>query len=167
MEFEDLLGELGKKLNCGPLTADESGSVSLLVDEMPVTIINLNELKSVVFTGEIGEPPPEDRIERLYRALLVANHNFTGTGGATLSIDNETGLVMLCRVMPIAAIDADEFFTYIESFVNTLETWRRIVTEFSGAAATEFESGAQQPSAEGGEDVPPPNPLMGGAFMQV
>ena len=166
MEFEDLLQGLAKKLNCGSLTADESGSVSLLVDEMPVTIINLDELKSVAFAGEIGEPPPEDRIERLYRALLVANHNFTGTGGATLSIDNETGRVMLCRIMPIAAIDPDEFFTNVESFVNTLETWRRIVTEFSGAASAEFEDGAQ-PSAEGGEDAPPPNPLMGGSFMQV
>lgn len=172
MEFEDLLKGLGEKLGCGPLEADESGSVSLAVDDMPMMLMHLDEIQSFALVGEVGEPPPEDRMERLYRAMLVANHNFSGTGGATLSIDGETGKVSLCRVIPLLTVDNDTFFAHIEGFVNILETWRKIVTEFCGAESAEIAaeptSGmGETPSGEAEYGEAPSSPLMGGPFMQV
>jgi len=129
--------------------------VSLDVDEMQLTILGLEETGLVVLTGQVGEPPPEERIERLYRALLEANHNFAGTFGATLSIDPVSGVISLCRAIPLALADGDSFFSDVEHFVNVLETWKRLVEDFR-AAADEPDETVLSPASGG----------MGG-FLQV
>lgn len=145
MQYEELLKAFGTKLGCIDLKPDEASCVALEVDGMPLTIMGLDELRQVALTGEIGEPPPAEKMERLYRTLLIANHNFAGTHGATISINPETGKISLCRLVSLELTDADAFFTDVERFVNTLETWRKLVSDFRGAVlepeAVEFDSG--------------------------
>jgi len=133
MNYDELMKSLGERMGGVRLLPDDEGCVALDVDGMPLTIMGLDELRQVALTGEIGEPPPADRMERLYHALLVANHNLVGTRGATISINPETGRLSLCRLFPLDSIDVDAFSAGVEQFVNTLETWRRIVDDFHGA----------------------------------
>lgn len=155
MTYDELLKAFGEKLGGGvKLTPDASGAVVLDVDEMQVTILGLEEVGQVVLSGVVGEPPPEEKMERLYRAILEANHNFSGTFGATLSINPEDGNVSLCRSLPLAVTDGDSFFAAAENFINTLETWRRLVSDFR-AAADEPDK-AEMPPVDGF-----------GGFMQV
>ena len=88
--------------------------------------------------------------------MLEANHLFAGTAGATLSRDKKTGRFCLCRVEPLALLDADSFASVMESFVNTLAVWRSIVANYRPD-----ESGAAAPAAD-----PPPSISFGG-FLQV
>jgi len=134
MQYNELLKVFGEKLGGGmDLTPDAAGAVMLDVDGMPLTILNLEEVDLVALVGVVGEPPPEERMERLYRVLLEANHNFAGTAGSTLSINQETGKVSLCRVLPLALTDGDTFFGEVERFVNMLETWRKLVADYRAA----------------------------------
>lgn len=161
MEFKELLEDFSTRMGGGlTLTPDESGTVALVVDEMPVTLQHLEGLDQLALIGEIGEPPPADHLERLYRAMLAANHLFAGTGGATISVDTESGKAMLCRVMELKLIDGESFATVLEGFLNTLETWRQIVGEFRGAV----ENGETKP-----EDEPPlvPGGFGSNGFLQV
>jgi len=160
MEYQELLDSFAKKLGGEvEIKPDASGAVMLDVDGMPLSIMGMEELGLVALIGVIGEPPPEDRMERLYAALLEANHNFAGTAGATLSINPETRNISLCKTMPLALADADGFFNDVERFVNTLENWRKLVSDYRGA---EIESKtASAPQAD--EALP----LGGSGFMQV
>lgn len=161
MTYDELLKAFSEKLGGGvDLTPDESGAVVLDVDEMQVSIMGLEEVGQVVLTGVVGEPPPEDHLERLYKSILEANHNFVGTFGATLSIDPENGNVGLCKSIPLSLADGDSFFTDVEHFINVLETWRRLVEDFRAIA--------DAPSDTPSGDTPSAGGLDGlGGFMQV
>lgn len=137
MEFGDLLSALSEHLGGAIALEPVEGTVVLSVDDMKLSIIDADT--AVSFVGVVGLPPPEDRLERLYKALLEANHLFTGTGGATFSIDSSTGEITLCRTIPYAVLTAESFCDALTVFVNTLESWIRLVADFRAAKEEELE----------------------------
>ena len=149
MTFEELIAAFGAKIGVALVADNESCVVG--VDDMTVTFLHLDEADKISIYGEIGGTP-QDGIEELLSTMLEANHLFAGTAGATLSRDKKTGRFCLCRVEPLALLDADSFASVMESFVNTHAVWRSIVANYrpdeSGAAA------------------PPPSTSFGG-FLQV
>jgi len=163
MSYDELLKAFGEKMGGSvDMTPDDAGAVALDVDGMALTILGLEEIGQVVLTGVIGEPPPEDRMERLYKAMLMANHNFAGTFGATLSVNPDDGKVSLCKTLPLALSDGESFFAEVEHFANTLETWIKLVADFRGAEIGDGAAGAPSNEAPGGGGFGD----MGG-FMQV
>ena len=96
---------------------------------MAIIINYLEKIDVLVLLADVGEPPPE-RLERLYKMLLEANHLFTATAGATLSLDPESGHVVLCRAVRCMAVGVEEFVSVVEQFVNTLEMWTSTVVAF-------------------------------------
>ena len=153
MTFEELIAAFGAKIGVALVADNESCVVG--VDDMTVTFLHLDEADKISIYGEIGETP-QDGIEELLSTMLEANHLFAGTAGATLSRDKKTGRFCLCRVEPLALLDADSFARVMESFVNTLAVWRSIVANYRPD-----ESGAAAPAAD-----PPPSTSFGG-FLQV
>lgn len=161
MDFKDLIEDFSARMGGGlQLSPDDAGAIALVVDEMPLTIQHLDGLNQIALIGEIGEPPPAEHLERLYRAMLSANHLFAGTGGATISVDPESSKVMLCRVLELALLDGEAFSTVLEGFLNTLETWRQLVGEFRGTVENGEEKGA-------GESAFEPGAFGSNGFMQV
>lgn len=152
MEAEELTASLGKRIGID-LALDADGSCAFEADGLVVVLDYVPETGSIVLAGEIGEPPPE-RLEGLYKTLLAANHLFSGTGGATLSLDGDR--IMVCRSLPTAIMDGDSFYAEVEKFVNTAETWRKIVVDYRDAAAL-------TPAADAAESPSFPS----GGFMQV
>ena len=130
------------------------GALSFEADGLGVTINRLPELDSITLTGDIGEPPPE-RLEGLYKTLLGANHLFGGTAGATISLDPDTDRIALCLALPLATLDGDKFYAEVERFVNTAETWAKVVADYRDAASAADESEAAPPA------------FSGNGFMQV
>ena len=153
MTFKELIAAFGAKIGVALVADNESCVVG--VDDMTVTFLHLDEADKISIYGEIGETP-QDGIEELLSTMLEANHLFAGTAGATLSRDKKTGRFCLCRVEPLALLDADSFASVMESFVNTLAVWRSIVANYRPD-----ESGAAAPAA-----APPPSTSFGG-FLQV
>lgn len=127
MTFDELVKGFGEKI--GVELAMEDGVVALNVDGMPVMIQELSELNAINILGEIGEPPPEG-LETLLSSMLNANHLFAGTAGGTLSRDPENGKFFLCRWEPLALADVESFTAVVDKFVNVLETWRKILSDY-------------------------------------
>ena len=148
MTFEELISGLGSKIGV-ELTSDD-GSCVINVDDMVVTLMSLPDSDRLAVHGEIGDPPPEG-LEQLLSAMLEANHLFAGTAGATISRDHETGRFHLCRHEPLATLDADSLAALVESFVNTLEIWRKAIASYRpvAKAAAERTDGAPQFGANG------------------
>ena len=131
MTFEELISGLGSKIGV-ELTSDD-GECVINVDDMVVTLMSLPDSDRLAVHGEIGDPPPEG-LEQLLSAMLEANHLFAGTAGATISRDHETGRFHLCRHEPLAILDADSLAALVESFVNTLEIWRKAIASYRPVA---------------------------------
>lgn len=166
MVYIELVRAFAKKLGDGvKLEPDESGAVMLDVDGMSLTIMGLEDVGLVVLSGVIGVPPPEERKERLYEAVLKANYNFSGTAGATMSINPDTDELTLCKALPLNLVDGETFFAETESFLNVLESWRKIVSNFRGHV--------DEPSLTDGKEAAVPVGLdglgggFGSGFMQV
>ena len=153
MDAKELIADIAKRIG---LEYDGGDTFSFEADGLVVAISSLPELDAVALTGDIGEPPPE-HLEGLYKTLLGANHFFGGTAGATISLDPDNGRIALCRALPLATLDGDKFYAEVERFVNTAETWAKVVSDYRGAAAEAPDEGAAEK-----------RPAFGaGGFMQV
>jgi len=153
MEAKELMADIAKRIG---LEYDGGDTFSFEADGLVVAISNLPDIDAVALTGDIGEPPPE-HLEGLYKTLLGANHFFGGTGGATISLDPDTGRIALCRALPLVTLDGEKFYAEVERFVNTAETWAKVVSDYRGAAAEAPDEGAAEE-----------RPAFGaGGFMQV
>ncbi len=153
MEAKELIADIAKRIG---LEYDGGDTFSFEADGLVVAISNLPDIDAVALTGDIGEPPPE-RLEGLYKTLLGANHFFGGTGGATISLDPGTGRIVLCRALPLATLDGDKFYTEVERFVNTAETWAKVVSNYRDATT----------EAPGELDVDAAPAFSASGFMQV
>lgn len=153
MDAKELIADIAKRIG---LEYDGGDTFSFEADGLVVAISSLPELDAVALTGDVGEPPPE-RLEGLYKTLLGANHFFGGTAGATISLDPDNGRIALCRTLPLATLDGEKFYAEVERFVNTAETWAKVVSDYRGAAAEAPDEGVAEE-----------RPAFGaGGFMQV
>lgn len=107
--------------------------------------------------GEIPGPVP-DKEEAFRRILLESNYFFRGTGGATLSLNPETGAYTLVASEWLDRLEPESFFAFVEKFVNSLVTWKAI-------AASAGMAGEEPPSSP---DAEPEHRHIGeGGFIQV
>ena len=130
MTISELMTGFAEKIGLGePIEVDADGLCSFDVGDATVMVQGVDEVGTLALSADVGEPPPE-RLEQLYGDLLRANHNFTGTKGATLSLDPQTGAVRLCQCVPYAALDADRMMTLVLDFITVLADWRERVRNF-------------------------------------
>ena len=147
MDASEIIKAFSEKVGIG-LEFDADNVCSFEADGMIVTIHNLREIDTIAITGDLGEPPPWN-LERLYRSMLEANYLFTGTSGATISFNAESGRFALCRALPCKALDGESFFSAVERFVSTLEIWARIIQDYRGGAPEDDGEKIPVPGAEG------------------
>lgn len=148
MENFELIKSFAGRLGI-ELEKNDDGSYPFSVDDRIFTIYDLEECRRIVLSGDLGLPPPENR-EKLYEALLEAQHMFASTAGATFSIDPETGNFTLCKPLVPAVLDNDAFFAEAENFINSLHMWADVIGNYRAAPVE--------------ADVPPP---FGNGFMAV
>ena len=87
MEGVEIIRAFGEKLGI-ELELDNANSCSFQADDVVVTITALSEIDQIVISGDLGTPPAE-QLEHLYKMMLEANHLYTSTFGATLSLNSE------------------------------------------------------------------------------
>lgn len=157
MILNDLIQELGKR--CGNEFAVEDGVCTLGIDDMTVTVQEIDEVGVISTYADIGEPPPQG-LEKLFESMLVANYLFAGTAGSTISFNSERRVFVLCRVDPVSMMDGEKFCNMLEKFVNTLESWRKLLADYRPLA----ENSSSAENTESYDDV---GFGIGNHFMQV
>ena len=130
MEFKELIAEFAARVGVTEsVVIDDENRCAFEIDGMGVIAQGLDEVGVVSLLAFIAPPPPE-RLERLYRRLLEANHLYRETFGATLSVDPRTGSVRLCRCVPYPALGGDRLEALVLGFITALADWRRRVRDF-------------------------------------
>ena len=137
MDNFKLIKYFGEQLGID-LDRNPDGAYSFEVDGLAFVIHDLDDCGRIVLSGDIGYPPPEDR-EHLYKTLLDAQYMLKCTGGATFSINPDTGNLTLCKALVTAILDDREFFQETENFINVLHSWAGIISNYSSEIASEDE----------------------------
>ena len=125
MEFKELLAAFAAKYGVDGLDGVE-GVAELEVDGIRVEMLEDSQARSLIACAEIGLPPP-DANGAFGAMMLKANFLLRGTGGATLCQNPETGTYAIVRPFPLALTDVASFAAGLESLVNQVENWRRML----------------------------------------
>ena len=126
MEYNELIADFAQRHNVADLVSVD-GAASLDIDGLIVTIV-LND-ETLVISAELGDPPAEGASafsDLLLEANLQSGEYFAKAPGK--------GPYLVVRRLPLRLVDGPSFDTALEAFVNTAETWKRLLTDFRPVA---------------------------------
>ena len=150
--MENLLAEFGASIGIPDLRPDAEQQCNLMFDDVAVSFeLGVGD-ESLYIYSLLGDVP-ETGAEAAYADLLGANYSFGGTGGSTLSVDPQTGNIVLIREERLEALRLPTFEAVVQDFVNVAEQWMKRIRngDFGGS----------------GDDAPEdPHPPAGG-MMRV
>jgi hypothetical protein len=149
--FQELLTSLGQSIGLPELAPDEGGYCALSFDDLMVHLQHDPEQDELLVFARLGEID-DDEPAQLYARMLAANLFWQGTGGATLGLQPEDGMVFLCRKTPLRALDDAAFQQLLEQFVNTADSWRGEVARFVSDDVTEQALANALPDGPSGRD---------------
>ncbi|MBQ2630517.1 MAG: type III secretion system chaperone [Kiritimatiellae bacterium] len=139
--YKTFLGEVRKATGIDSFTCDESGLVSVRIDEKYNLNLQLLEETDRMLCFVELTALPADASKAVYRDLLVGALFGKDTGGGYFTVEPETETVVYNYFFDIAraAQDVDDFISTLEKILQLCDIWaERIRRNISG----EDESGA-------------------------
>lgn len=130
MTFATLLETLSERL--GTPLEDAGGATAVEIDGNTVILQDAGDL--LLLRAEIGDLPDEGR-EALLTTVLEANHLYAGTGGGTLALEPGFPRLVLQKYTWFDRLDPDAVPDLIARFAATADSWRRLLADYSPAAA--------------------------------
>lgn len=129
MELKELMSEFSKKTGISELVPDQEGFYWVRIDDYGIGIgTEATEQSIVIFT------PIAKRVEEsaavLAELMLEINYLYIGTFGGTISFNSDMGYYLYQRREALATIDAENFMSLMEQFVNKAEMLKNMVDEF-------------------------------------
>ena len=151
MDIKELSDGLAAKFNIEGL-AVEDGEVALEIDGMPMLLAEDRDV-AIVMTGYVGDPPAEGG-EVFANLMLEATMGFMDTKSIALARNPESGSYALVGRVAQEGLTVDAFSELLTEFVNTLETWRKMLENFrpiaeAAKAATDAQPDAQELALNG------------------
>lgn len=160
MDLKDIMSAFAAESGIEVLEADANGTYHLGIDEMSVSFIEIPESGRIATRAEVCELPPEGRA-RLYQVMMEAMFMGRATGWAMFSVEPGGETIYLQRVDELSTMDLEGFKSMLEQFVNVLEEWKKLVSDFRDIAPEldSIQKGAEEESRQLG--------LGAEGFMQV
>lgn len=128
MNIPDAIAELGHLLGLGLVTLNDDGAARIIFDDsLEVDFLADEEEEGWLhLTGRVCEVGP-DVAPAFLKQLLHAHFLGQGTGGATFSLAADDTEIHMGRKLHVTPMEFSEFGNHVETFVNYLEAWRRMV----------------------------------------
>ena len=130
---EEILESLGLFLGLDDLEFGEEDDTCILqLDEKIQVNITLNSTNdTIILHHQMGTLPGSDRSE-IVEQLLEANLFWSGTNGATISMDRDTGLVIIALALAIYTSDGkiltgEALGEAIADLANTATIWKTVL----------------------------------------
>jgi len=125
MEFKEMIAAFAQKYGIKGLD-DAHGTAELNVDGVRVELLDDHHSHNLFACAEIGHPPP-DANGAFGAMMLQANFLLRATEGATLCQNPETHAYALVRPFHLALTDVASLAAGLESLVNQVENWRKVL----------------------------------------
>ncbi len=126
MEFDELISAFADHHGLTSLSPVDN-AVALDVDNMVVSVIS--DGSTVTMSSDIGEPPVEGKAT--FADLLLQANLQSQVFFAKLS---DVGVYVAMRQLALRDADVESFDAALESLVNAVETWRRILEDYRPAS---------------------------------
>lgn len=120
--MNDLMSSLGKTLGFPDLCFDPTGYCALGFDDFLLNMQYIEATEQLFLSVSVAGLPEGNR-QPLYELLLQGNCGFAQTGGATLGVNEENGVVLSAHIKVIT-LDSLSFETLIDNFLTMAESWR-------------------------------------------
>ena len=137
MEFKELIADFATRHNVADLVADNNAAA---LDIDGIIVIMVADGEKVTLSADVGDAPAEGRADF---ADLMLEASLQSDAFFAKAAESETYIVV--RRLSLRTIDDDAFDAAIESFVNQVEAWRRLLSDFrpiaKAAAAKAKEEG--------------------------
>ena len=146
--YDDLLAQARKETGIESLVADESGLVSVRVDDAYNVNLQLVEATGRVLCFVEVADLPKDAPKEVYRDLLAGGLFGKDTAGGHFSLEPETETVVYNYLFDLdaAAKDVDDFIATVEKILQLCDIWAERIK-------ANMASGGDR--ADGGRDAPP------------
>ena len=144
--MNNLLHEFGTSIGIPDLQLDEDFRCNMMFDEVPVSF-ELGEGDESVYIYSLLGRVPDDGLERFYAELLHANYVFADNAGSTLSVDSQSGNVVLLKEERLELLRLSRLESVVERFVNVAEGW---MSRLRDGASNEAEAAKRDPVSEPG-----------------
>ena len=139
MEINELIADFASRHKVEDLVAVD-GAAALDIDGIIVTIVAKDDV--LTMSAEIGEPPAEGAVA-FSNLLLEANLQ----SGVFFAKAPDPGPYIAVRRLSLPTTDGAGFDASLGTFVNTAETWRRLLADFRPIAKASAEhSESERPS---------------------
>ena len=129
--MNDLMSSLGNTLGLPELCLDQSGYCALGFDDFLLNMQYVEATEQLFLSVSVAGLPEGNRLP-LYELLLQGNCGFAQTGGATLGINEQNGVVLSAHVKAIT-LDSLSFETLIDNFLKVAESWRKRIATMPDA----------------------------------
>jgi hypothetical protein len=125
MDARSLIALFGEESGV-PLVLGDSGTIDLIFENDITLTLEHDDPQDILHAYVVigNEPLETDQCLSLYRALLAANAFGHETEGATLSLDERTGEVLLTRRLELADATVSQLRRVVETMVDVSVAWR-------------------------------------------
>ncbi len=117
--------DLGAILTVPDMELNEQNSCVLLFDNDIVLNVEYDSVNERMLLYVYLDDLPEENAEPLLREALAGNFFWYRTRGATLSLEEGTGGLVLIYSHALSELDSGTFETIVENFVQTAEDWKK------------------------------------------
>lgn len=126
--YQDLLTALAE--HAGLEAAALLASEEIVVNDLPIglQLAGEDEQAAVLLYGLLG-PVPADRWPEVSRHLLLANHLWAGTGGATLGVLDDDNTVSLSLRRSLHELDVHQFSLLLVNFAEIGLAWQEFISQ--------------------------------------
>ncbi|MBF0103140.1 MAG: type III secretion system chaperone [Desulfobacterales bacterium] len=126
--FHEIMHVFGQKIGVSDLQPKEDGSYHLLFDDHWLVRCFTSGTNLIIW-GVLAEIP-QDQIEArdFYRQVFKLNLIRFRKQLESVSMESQSRELILFRKVKLALLTADDLQLMVETFVNTLEDWQRLIT---------------------------------------
>lgn len=124
MEYRELIADFAAKVGLEDFAPNEEGVCQLIDENTVITIQDCGEIGLILITAPMAKLPARTAGVLLSR-LLAANFLYEKTMGATIALDEKSGMLYLTRYDALGQLDGEGLKARLESFATVLDQWRR------------------------------------------
>lgn len=136
--YQDLLTALAREVGLDPTSLVATEAV--VINELTICLHLAGEgVNAEVLLCSLLAVPSADRWREVAHALLLANHLWTGTGGAILGMLPEDNMVTLSVRQPLRDLDAEKLAVLLATTANIGLAWQDFI------AAPQSTAGSNEP----------------------
>lgn len=121
MTLQLLMRDFGDLAEIEDIQLDADGVAKINIDGVVVAFME-NESGRLVTWAAVGDLPQEGG-DKICRRLMAESLLGIATDGAALTLDEETGKVMIHRIDPLDGLDLKGFVGHLNAFLEMRAKW--------------------------------------------